>query len=216
MDSEIKALIFDMDGVLLDSEAVYEKVWRIAADKMGVTGIDAVHKNCLGRNKTDSCAILRTAYGKEFAAEEFWALTDELSLKEQEESGVPLKPFAKETLSYLKQKGYDLALASSTERSVVERELSKAGLLNFFSKLVCGDEVEKSKPNPQIYLLALQKLALDAENCVAVEDSPAGIESAYAANLKCVMIPDRVTPDGQTKKLLWKLCTSLSDLRLFL
>ena len=231
MAGEVQAVVFDMDGVLLDSEAVYEVVWREAALEMGLArfapgpgseadaarrAIDGVHRACLGHSRADSCALLRGAFGADFAAEAFWERTDALARQRQKAEGVPVKAGAPEALAYLAAKGYALSLASSTERAVVERELTDAGLWQYFSVSVCGDEVAHSKPDPEIYRRACERLALPPERCAAVEDSPAGIESAHAAGMRCIMVPDRIAPSDALRPLLWQLCSSLDALTLVL
>ncbi len=210
--TNIKAVVFDMDGVILDSEAVYDICWRIEAEKRNISNIDYVHRLCLGKSKKDSISIMKNFYGENFDGDSFWAATDSYCEQLEKEKGVPLKPYSEEILVYLKQRGYALALASSTYRATVERQLSRSNLLRYFNQVVCGDEVKSAKPDPAIYITACNKLNISPFECVAVEDSPNGIKSAYNAGLKCIMIPDRIPPSDEEKPLLWKLCSNLSEL----
>ena len=212
MKSEIKALVFDMDGLLVDSESVYEESWRQAAQKLSLQNIDSIHRQVLGLSREDTILKLKDFYGCGFDGDYFWNLTSQLASEYQKENGVPVKPFIKDCLSYLKNEGYLLALASSSARPVVEEELLPVGLLDFFTVSVCGDEVVKSKPEPEIYLRACEKAGVKPEYAAAVEDSPNGIESAWRAGLKCIMIPDRIQPDELCKSRLWHLFSSAKEI----
>ncbi len=213
-EEEINAFVFDMDGLLLDTEAVYERAWIKAADMWKLPGIDAVHKSVYGFSESDTLLVLKKNYGTGFDAKGFWDLTTDIALDVMKESGVPEKAFARETLLFLKEKSCPLAVASSSSRGLVSHLLEKAGMLDLFDVIVCGDEIERAKPDPQIYLTACKKLGLNPCECAAVEDSPNGILSAYNAGLKCIMIPDRVPADDDIKKCLWKLLNNLGELKL--
>ena len=209
----INAFIFDMDGLLLDTEAVYERAWIKAADMWKLAGIDTVHRSVYGFSEYDTLLVLKKNYGNGFDAKGFWDLTTDIALDMMKESGVPEKAFARETLLFLKEKSCPLAVASSSSRGLVSHLLEKAGMLDLFDVIVCGDEIERAKPDPQIYLTACKKLGLNPCECAAVEDSPNGILSAYNAGLKCIMIPDRVPADDDIKKCLWKLYVNLGELK---
>ena len=208
-----KAFVFDMDGLLLDSETVYEKAWIMAADMWNLDGIERVHKSVLGFSESDTILTLKKNYGQDFDAKGFWDLTTDLSLDIMNETGVPEKPFARETLAWLKNQSYSIALASSNSRELVIHLMTKAGMLSYFDVMVCGDEITRAKPDPEIYRTACQKLGMSPGDCVAVEDSPNGIISAWNAGLKCIMIPDRVPADENIKKHLWKLLNNLGELK---
>jgi len=207
----IKAVIFDMDGVILDSESVCDKTWVAALAEEGfVDDKDAINK-CRGTNYADTCNILHELYGSNFPAEKFMTRASELFHKVENEQGIPLLPYAKETLEYLSAK-YIVALASSTREASVRRLLKDKDVLGYFKTLTTGDMVSHSKPDPEIYRLACASIGLPPEVCVAVEDSPNGIKSAYAAGLKVVMVPDRIVPTKEIEKLCWKICPNLKEL----
>ena len=207
----IKAVIFDMDGVILDSESVCDGTWKAALAEEGFTDDkDAINK-CRGTNYADTCKILHELYGGDFPAEKFMTRASELFHQVENTQGIPLLPYAKEVLEYLAPK-YTLALASSTREASVRRLLKDTGVLGYFKTLTCGDMVSHSKPDPEIYRLSCASIGLPPEVCVAVEDSPNGIKSAYAAGLKVVMVPDRIAPTKEIEKLCWQICPSLKEL----
>lgn len=210
-----KAIIFDMDGVILDSETISDKAWAIAQDEMEVTTDKDFINLCRGTNLADTLQILRDVFGKEFKAEKFLNRTSELFKMYEETEGIPLMPYAAQILAYLKPK-YRLALASSTNGGAVQRQLTNAGVIDFFETRTTGEMVEHSKPDPEIYLIACRSLGLEPQECAAVEDSPNGIRSAAAAGLKVIMVPDKIKPTPEIEKLCWKICPTLKCLEEFL
>lgn len=208
---KIKAVIFDMDGVILDSETISDITWHKTLEEAGLKDDkDAVNK-CRGTNLADTYAILKKLYGSDFPVEKFMNRSSELFQQIEYTTGIPLLPYVKEILEYLKPK-YRLALASSTKGSTVKRQLTNAGVINYFETLTTGDMVTHSKPNPEIYILACKSLGIVPEECVAVEDSPNGIKSASAAGLKTIMVPDKIQPTEELLPLIWKVCNGLKEM----
>lgn len=206
----IKAVIFDMDGVILDSESISDITWHKALEEAGLKDDkDAVNK-CRGTNLADTYAILKNLYGPEFPVEKFMNRSSELFHEIEFSTGIPLLPYAKEILEYLKPK-YKIALASSTKGETVKRQLTNTGVIQYFETLTTGDMVTHSKPDPEIYLLACKSLGLKPEECAAVEDSPNGIKSASAAGLKTIMVPDKIQPTEELLPLIWKVCNGLKE-----
>lgn len=209
--AQIKAVIFDMDGVLLDTETISWRTWELTAEEFGIKDIAAANAQCMGANRNDTYAILRTLYGKNFPSEKFIDRTSELFTSISEADGIPLMPGAKESLEYLTKK-YTVALASSTRNAVVKKQLKAAGLFDYFKTITTGDMVEHSKPNPEIYLKALESIETAPENAVAIEDSPNGVNSAVNAKIRTIMIPDKIQPDEKLKKISWKILSSLKEI----
>lgn len=211
---EIKAVVFDMDGVLLDSETICDKSWKLAAKEYDFDPSEII-KKCLGTNRQDTIRIISEDRGKDFPAEEYLNRANQLFHEIEFSSGIPLMPFVKETLEYLKSR-YRLCVASSTRNESVTRQLTNAGIINYFETLTTGDMVVHSKPDPEIYLLACKSIGMNPQDCVAVEDSPNGIKSAFAAGLQTIMVPDKIQPSDELLPKITKLCKSLDDLRSFL
>lgn len=206
----LKAIIFDMDGILLDSESLCDKNWIIAQREMGLDLDSTMIEKCRGTNKQDTRRILMENYGSVMDVDKFMARTSELFHAYEEKYGVPEMPFAKDAVDTLSKK-FRLALASSTRGENVRRQLKNAGLLDYFEILVTGDMVEHSKPNPQIYQMAVQGLKLNCNECLAIEDSPNGIKSAFSAGVPVIMVPDRIKPTEETNKMVVRTVANLDE-----
>lgn len=197
---QIEAVVFDMDGVIFDSEAIILENWKVLGKKYSIPHIEETLYKCLGVNAVETKEIFLAQYGQDFpydvickeASQMFHAIADGGKL--------PMKKGVVELLTFLKENGYKIGLASSTREAVVKQELRDAGILPFFDEVVCGDMVKKSKPDPQIYELACEKLGVPAKEAVAIEDSFNGIRSAYAAGMLPVMVPDLIGPDEEMKE----------------
>lgn len=208
-----KAVIFDMDGVIFDSERLVLEGWQEIADKYAIEGIEKVLVKCLGVNAGITREIFRENYGQGFPYDEYKKEASALFHSRYGNGKLPLKPGVKELLSYLKESGYLVGLASSTRRAVVEQEITDAGLLPYFDDLVCGDMLKRSKPEPDIYLKACANLNVEPCRAVAVEDSYNGIRSAGRAGMAAVMVPDMVPPDAEMENLTVKICKDLFEVK---
>lgn len=209
--SEIKGIIFDMDGVLLDSESISDITWELAGKDFKIPMTSEILNSCRGSNKEDIMSKLKNIYGSDFDSNAFLERTGKYFWQIEEEKGIPLLPYAKEILAYLQPK-YKIALASSTRGESVTRHLTKTGLIQFFDKRITGDMVEHSKPDPEIYLKACDLINLKPEECIAIEDSLNGIKSSFSAGLRTIMIPDRIQPTEEIKPMCWKILNTLADL----
>ncbi len=209
---QIQAVIFDMDGVLLDSESVCDKCFEQAAIEQNIEDRKPIIEDARGMGKTSFMEFISKTYGDKIDTELLWNRASELFHIVEDTEGLSLLPFVKEILEYLKP-NYKIALASSTRRASVERQMKATGIWDFFDVTVCGDDVQNTKPSPEIYQMAVKKLNLLPENCLAVEDSLNGIKSATLAGLKVIMVPDQVKADEQIKSLCWKIFDSLLDFK---
>lgn len=210
MEKKIRAVVFDMDGVLFDTENLCISSWRVIAKRHGLEGIEEVNRRCIGRTVEDTRRILYEAYPDKDMA----AIHDERRAYERKiiaEEGVPLKPFAGDILKALKKTGVPIGLASSTRQATVEPELRSVGFYDYFDTIVCGDMIERSKPHPDIYIAACERLGVSPADAAAVEDSFNGIRSAKAAGMMTVMVPDIIQPDDEILKSVDCLCSDLSE-----
>ncbi len=203
-----QAVIFDMDGVLLDTERLALNCWRQVAGEMHLEGIWDVFVRCVGVNHAFTRAIFREAYGAEFPLDRFDSRAREL-FRDAFLAELPCKAGAREILEELKESGVLLALASSTALPTVREELDAVGLLPYFDCLVTGDMVAHSKPDPEIFLLAAARCGAEPGNTWVVEDSFNGIRAAHAAGMRPIMVPDLLEPDEEMKE---KAAAILPDL----
>ena len=208
-----KAVIFDMDGVIFDSERLVLEGWQEIAAKYGIKGMEEVLPRCLGVNAQATREIFREYYGQDFPYDEYKKEASALFHSRYGNGKLPLKPGVKELLSYLKENGYLVGLASSTRQAIVEQEIRDAGLMPYFDNLVCGDMLKRSKPEPDIYLKACENLDVEARMAIAVEDSYNGIRSAKRAGMVPVMVPDMVQPDEEMRSLAHKICKDLFEVK---
>lgn len=194
-------VIFDMDGVLFDTERLCMECWCKCAAEHHIPDMDVVFPKCIGTNVHDTMEIVRNYYGPEFDYEGFRAIADGYFKQEIAQNGMPVKKGVRELLSFLKSRGVKIGLASSTKYASVEAHLKRADIRDYFNVLVTGDMVLHSKPEPEIYLLACDKMGVDPKNAFAIEDSYNGIRSAYRAGMKPLMVPDLIAPDEEMQKL---------------
>lgn len=212
----MKAVVFDMDGVLFDTEILCMKSWLAVAERNHLQGMEEVFPKCIGLNSNDSRQIVLEAYGKDFDYPRFREQAAAWQREYLEQYGLPVKPGMEEILDWLKNSHYKVALASSTRSSSVFSHLQQAGIRDAFSVVITGDMVEHSKPRPDIYLLACRELGVKPEEAYAVEDSPNGIRSAYGAGMKAVMVPDMIQPDEEMRRLSTVILKDLREVLAYL
>ena len=207
----VRGVLFDMDGVVLDTEKLYARFWREAAAALGHS---MSYEQALGMrslSNTAGQAQLESYFGKGVSRAEFRAKRIELMDAYIDVHGVDLKPGIRELLDFLDEHGIKAAITTSSPLERVRRYLGPHGLLERFQRLCSGAEVAHGKPEPDIYLHGAACLGLKPEECLAIEDSPAGVLSAYRAGCMTVMVPDLDQPDGETEKLLFAKADSLTD-----
>ena len=209
----IRAFIFDMDGTVIDTEKYYLKCWPIALEHFGyrVSREDILSLRSLGRPFAPE--RLKEITGDPDC--DYWAVRDyRRQLVEEcvKTGGISVKPGANELFDELKKRGIARAIATATDEDRTARFLEKCGLSGVFDKIICASMVERGKPAPDIYRLAVEKLGLKPEECVAVEDAPNGIKSAYDAGLNVIMVPDASEPDEELSKMLFARVDTLADI----
>lgn len=201
--AQIKGLLFDMDGLILDTEKLYTRFWQEAANALGypMTREQALGMRSLSREF--GAAKLESYFDEPVSYEEVRAKRIELMNAFIEKEGVEAKAGVQELMAYLKENGIKTAIATSSPLDRTEAYLKSVGLGNAFDKLISGYMVKKGKPEPDIYQLAAAELGLAPQECLALEDSPSGLLSASRAGCFPVMIPDQDQPAEETERLLF-------------
>ena len=198
----MKACIFDMDGLMFDTERVFVGAWDYAGEKMGLGKAGYMVMKTLGMN-TESCnQVWRDEFGEAVDLAALWNYSREYIEDYYSKYTVSVKPGLYELLTWLKRKGYQLAVASSTKKAKVEQHLTNTNVRTYFDAVIAGDMVEKSKPEPDIYLKAAAALGVKPEDCYALEDSRNGLLSAHAAGMQAIMVPDLWQPDETVKQFI--------------
>ena len=195
------AVVFDMDGVIFDSERAVINCWKIIADKYGIPDIEESCIKCTGTTEKKTREIMLYRYGDDFPYDEYKKEASRIYHEKYDDGRLPVKKGVKDILEYLKSHNKKIALASSTRRQVVVQELKDAGFLDYFDELVCGDMVSRSKPEPDIFLKACEVLGVNPTKSYAIEDSYNGIRAAYAGKLMPIMVPDILQADDEMKNL---------------
>ena len=210
---EIQGIVFDVDGVLFDTERLTHQTWKTVSREMGWPQVGEAYLEFVGQNRTDIFRKMVELFGEEFPKETFMKVCSAYSQARMEREGVPMKPGVREILAFLKERGIPTALATSTGRPRTERRMEMTGLGPYFSAIITGDQVEHSKPDPEIYLLACQALGTEPGHTIAVEDSRNGILSASRAGMQVIMVPDMIPPTPELESLLFRRCGDLLEVR---
>ena len=211
MKDTITAVLFDMDGLVLDTEKLYTRFWQEAAKAFGYPMTKEQALGMRSLNRGAGLAKLQSYFGSSVNYDEIRNKRIELMDAFVEQEGVSLKPGIHELLAFLKEKGIKTSIATSSPMERTLLYLGSVGLQHSFDELVSGYMVEKGKPEPDIYLYAAEKLGVKPENCMVLEDSPAGILAAYRAGCLPVMIPDQDEPTEETSKMLYAKVESLAE-----
>jgi HAD superfamily hydrolase (TIGR01509 family) len=206
------AVVFDMDGTLLDTEAVFRDIVFSVSDGLGFVMTDEIHLGMVGSSHERSNELLVEAYGVAFPYALFNRQCHEMMHHRMSET-VPVKAGVHEMLSELKSRRIPAAVATSSRSPHALGHLGRAGLLDLFAAIVTRDDVANPKPHPEPYLTAANRLGVTPRHCLAVEDSHSGVRAAHAAGMQTIMVPDLVRPSLEIEALCAHVMGSLHELR---
>lgn len=210
----IKAVIFDMDGVLIDTEKHYNAAWCEAAHMAGFADFERAHALMLRSCDAGAASeMMKDIFGAGF---DYYAIREvrrRLVAERLEKYGLEKKPGIDEILAFLHEKGIKAAVATATPLALTLQHLEKISVRGQFDEIVSAKQVEHGKPAPDVYRYACAQIGERPSDCIAVEDSPNGIKSAYAAGCLPVMVPDLTQPDEELRPLLYAVADSLADIK---
>lgn len=211
----IEAVVFDMDGVIFDSEKIYLKCLTAVGKKYKIPDFEDLCYQTIGTTDLYMKEVFLNHYGEEFPFDKYM---DEMFVlfEKEAEGGLPLKEGVKEILAFLKQNNIKIALATSTIEEKALPEIRLAGIEEYFDAFICGNMIENGKPAPDIYLKACEVLQVNPENAYAIEDSFNGIRSASRAGMHAIMVPDLLKPDEEIRNLSECVLPSLLDARAYI
>ena len=198
---DFKAVIFDMDGVIFDSEKRVVECWQVIADKYGIPDIELACRECFGCNQVVAKERFLKRYGEDFPYVEYKKEMSDLFHERYDKGNLPMLLGVVEILTFLKDSGKKIALATSTRRASAEQGLTWAGIIEYFDAIICGDMVERSKPEPDIFLKACEVIGVEPSEAYVIEDSYNGIRAAHRGGLMPIMVPDMLEPDEEMEEL---------------
>jgi len=209
----VLAVVFDMDGLMLDTEPLYKVAWQDASAELGYVLDDGSYVRLVGRPTPDCERELVAQFGPGFPLDRFRGRWPELWHAQVAANGIQRKPGLLELLEFLEAQQLPLAVATSSEKADVALSLRHAGLDGRFPVVVTGDEVSRGKPAPDIYLEAARRLGVNPAACLALEDSEAGILAASRAGMRALLVPDWTQPSATAVQAAYRVLPSLHDAR---
>ncbi len=207
----VKAVIFDMDGLILDTEKLLVKYWCAAANEAGFLMQREHALNIRSLARKFAIPYLQGIFGEDFDYAKIRGRRMEMMSEYLSEHGLETKPGLNELLDWLNEHHIPAAVATATDFQRTEKYLTEVGVFHKFDKIVCASMVESGKPKPDIYIYAAKQLGLDPSECMALEDSPNGVRSASGAGCVTVMVPDLTPPDDELRGLIFAEAKTLAD-----
>lgn len=211
MGYKVKAVIFDQDGLMFDTERLSVEGWDRVGAKYGVSVDNAFLDALRGGKRDTTLRLMKERFGEDFPCEEFLAEKRAYSYRQIEERGVPVMKGLRELLTYLKEHGCKTAVATSSNSHWTEQNVRGAGLWEYFDVYTYGDMVRRAKPDPEIFYLAAERLGEEPGKCIVLEDSFNGINGALNGGFLPVMVPDLSIPGPELISRLTAKCDSLLD-----
>lgn len=205
----LKGAIFDHDGLMFDTEKIWQKNWNGIAAEMGITLPEKFKHDICGTNGD----LMRSVIRKYYHVEDGHAIQEECVRRVQKDENVHIdaKPGLTDILNMFHKHGVKMAVASSSPKEMLNRNLKNAGVLEYFDAIVSGTELKRGKPYPDIFLKAAEELHLDPHDCYVFEDAYNGVRAGHAAGCKTIMVPDLVQPDDEIRGIADGVCTTLKE-----
>jgi HAD superfamily hydrolase (TIGR01509 family) len=213
--SPVEAVIFDMDGLLLDTESVFRSAVVASALGLGYEFPDEFCQSMVGTAEPDIHLVLQQRFGADFPVVRLFEVC-ELQMRQRLESGIPVKTGAVELIAELAARSLPMAVGTSSLRRIAEHHLRRAGLLDHFAAVCTREDVTRGKPNPDIFLKAAAALGVRAERCLVLEDSYHGIRAAHAAGAMPIMVPDMLPATDELRAMCVAVVRDLHDVRAML
>lgn len=203
--------IFDMDGLMFDTERISVPCWRAIGRKYGIDMENSFFDTIFGMNNAKIKEIFLQTYGADFPYDAFHDEKKAMQLAIYHEKGAPAEPGLQECLDYARQEGIRCAVASSSAEETVRLLLHKAGLESYFCHIQSGDAMAHSKPAPDIFLAVCRVLGVRPERALVLEDSGNGLKAAAAAHIPSIWVPDLVRVEPAVAATAWHTCQTLAD-----
>lgn len=212
----INGVIFDMDGVIFDTERIYLQVWTEVFKKYGHEMTKDFYLPLMGQGTENIKRILFNKYGDKLPIEKMYKEKDEKLMNIVRNGLVPLKDGAEDVLKYLKNKGYKIALATSARQERLQLQLTEDNVKKYFDAIVCSNDVKNAKPAPDIFLKAAENIDVEPSNCIVIEDSSSGIKAAYNASMVSFHVEDLKEADEEIKKYSDKQLKNIREIMNYL
>ena len=213
-DPHIKAVIFDMDGLMFDTERIAQRAWQQAAAEYGYNIPEETYRGIIGRKLPDTRSFIYQQFGTDFPFDPVYHRRQQLLDIYITNQGMPIKPGLIDLLEKIESRSIPKAVASSSSRKIILNNLSAGGIkTDRFQAVVGGDEISRGKPAPDIFLAAADLLHAVANQCLVLEDSNIGILAAHTAGMIPVMVPDMVAPEPETRQLAYCILPDLQAVR---
>lgn len=216
LSKDFDAVVFDMDGVIFDSERATMYCWLDLAEKYDIPNIKEPYYACIGTTMVRTREIMLETYGPDFPYDEYAKEASVMYHEKYDGGRLPMKKGIRELLVFLKENNKKIALASSSRRQTVVNQLRDANILEYFDAVICGDMVERSKPAPDIFLKACSEIGVEPQRAYGIEDSFNGIRALSAAGMHAIMVPDLLAATDEMKELSESVLDDLLEVREYL
>lgn len=213
MRQTVKAVIFDQDGLMFDTERISGIAWQLAGKEFGFCPEESFLKTIRGTNREQMRSRFEAVYGTEIDFERFRDRKQQYYEAQFAKEGVPVKPGLRELLAFLKEQRIPMAVATASKLDYTERNLRETGLGDYFDYLVTGEMVSRAKPDPALFMKAAELLGKRPEECLVLEDSLNGVEAGLTGGFRTIMVPDLTQPDEELASRVYRVCGSLLEVK---